>query len=147
MEISFAPAVADDFEELLALRIAAMHESLLRIGRFDPARARERFLSGFSPADTRYILLDQQRTGFVVLKHNAEHILLDHLYIHPDYQGRGIGSAVLTEVFRDADVRALPLHVGALRASRANHFYRQHGFVLSAEEEWDVYYIRQPASL
>ena len=37
------PAVSEaDFEDLLALRIAAMRESLERLGRFDPERARSR---------------------------------------------------------------------------------------------------------
>jgi len=37
-------------EALVAIRIAAMRESLERIGRFDRQRARERFLAGFDPA-------------------------------------------------------------------------------------------------
>jgi hypothetical protein len=41
--ITLTTAAAEDFEALVALRIDAMRESLERIGRFDPARARERF--------------------------------------------------------------------------------------------------------
>src|SRR3954463_12767438 len=97
--VSFAPASADDFEALLALRIAAMRESLERIGRFDPVRARERFRSSFSAAFTRHVIVDGARVGFVTVKPEAGGLLLDHLYISPSHQRRGIGSAVLATVF------------------------------------------------
>jgi hypothetical protein len=53
--ITFENAVASDAEALAAIRVEAMRESLERIGRFDPQRARERFLSAFSPTHTRHI--------------------------------------------------------------------------------------------
>jgi|SRR5450830_493788 len=142
--ISFAPTAAADVDELVAIRIAAMRASLERVGRFDPLRARQRFQSGFSPTDTRFILHEGQRVGFVVLKHQDEHLLLDHLYLTPAHQGKGIGSAVLVCVFSEADAAGLPLRVGALKQSEANRFYQRHGFEQVAEEEWDIYYLRAP---
>ncbi|PFH08988.1 acetyltransferase (GNAT) family protein [Collimonas sp. PA-H2] len=135
-------AVEADFEELVALRITAMRESLERVGRFDPLRARERFRSAFSAVHTRHIVFEEQRLGFVVVKPVENQLLLDHLYILPDRQGQGIGAAVLAQVFKEADALALPLRVGALRGSDANRFYQRHGFEFLAEEEWDIYYLR-----
>ncbi|AMP01624.1 acetyltransferase family protein [Collimonas arenae] len=140
--VTLIPAVEGDFEELVALRIAAMRESLERVGRFDPIRARERFRSGFAPAYTRHVTVDGQRIGFVVVKPAQDQLLLDHLYIRPDYQGKGIGAAVLAQVFMEADALSLPVRVGALRDSEANRFYQRHGFAFVAEEEWDIYYVR-----
>ena len=40
--LDYAPAQPGDFEDLLALRLRAMRESLERIGRYDEQRARER---------------------------------------------------------------------------------------------------------
>ena len=48
---------AGDFEALLGLRVAVMRESLERIGRFDPKRARERFAATFKPQQTRRIVV------------------------------------------------------------------------------------------
>lgn len=142
--VTLLPAVEGDFEELVALRIAAMRESLERIGRFDPVRARERFRSGFTPAYTRHVMVDGQRVGFVVVKPDQDQLLLDHLYIDPKYQGKGIGAAVLAQVFKEADALSLPMRVGSLRESEANRFYQRHGFAFVAEEEWDIHYIRSP---
>jgi GNAT superfamily N-acetyltransferase len=142
LRLVFTPAVPGDAEALVALRIEAMRESLARIGRFDPARARERFLAGFSPAHTRHVDANGERVGFVVTKPQADCLLLDHLYLHPAHQGRGIGSAVLEQVFEEARAMALPVRVGALRGSDANRFYIRHGFQEVERGDHDHYYIR-----
>ncbi len=140
--VTFEPVVADDAEALVALRIAAMRESLERLGRFDPQRARDRFLSGFDPAATRHVVVEGQRVGFVVVRSHADGLLLDHLYIVPSAQGRGIGAAVMADVLADADARGLRVRVGALRDSASNRFYERHGFELVERAEWDNHYER-----
>jgi GNAT superfamily N-acetyltransferase len=140
--IVLTPVVSRDAEALVALRIAAMRDSLERIGRFDPARARERFLSGFSPEHTRHIEAEGERVGFLVVKPQAEFVLLDHLYVHPHYQGQHIGAAVLAEVIQKASAMSLPVRVGALRGSDSNRFYLRHGFKLVEQSEFDNYYVR-----
>ena len=66
---------------------------------------------------------------------------LDHLYIHPEYQSRGIGSTVLKLLLGKADLKGLTIKVGALRGSDSNRFYQRHGFRKNWEDEWDIYYI------
>jgi GNAT superfamily N-acetyltransferase len=133
---------AYDLEGLVALRIEAMRESLERVGRFDPVRARERFAASFSPQHTHHVVAANARVGFVVVKPQADHLLLDHLYIQPGTQSQGLGAAVLARVFLQADQAALPLRVGALRESASNRFYLRHGFVLVEEADFDNYYVR-----
>ena len=142
MNVTLSPARADEFESLVLLRIEAMRESLERIGRFDPARARERFRAGFTPQFTRHISLDEARVGFVTVQPSVHGLSLDHLYLLPDSQRLGIGSRALAIVFGEADVQGLALRVGALRGSDSNRFYLRHGFVLVEEAEWDLYYLR-----
>jgi GNAT superfamily N-acetyltransferase len=140
--VSLEPAVPGDFEALVAIRIAAMRESLERIGRFDPSRARERFRSGFSPQHTQHIVCTGQRVGFVVVKPQDHCLWLDHLYIKPEQQRRGIGAQVLRLVFTRADSMRTPVKVGALRESESNEFYVRHGFSLVEQGEFDNYYVR-----
>lgn len=45
--VTFETVLESDFEELVDFRMAAMRESLERVGRFDPTRARERLRSTF----------------------------------------------------------------------------------------------------
>lgn len=140
--VTLVQAVETDFEELVALRIAGMRESLERIGRFDPVRARERFRANFSAPHTRHVISNGLKVGFVVVIPAQDQLLLEHLYIRPGNQGQGIRAAVLTHIFKEADDQSMPLRVGALRGSDSIRFYLCNGFEFLAEEEWDIYYLR-----
>lgn len=140
------PATADDFEPLLALRLRAMRESLERLGRYDEARARERLAASFAPAHTQHIVIDGRRVGFLVLKRLSHALRLDHLYVDPPAQRRGVGSDVLRWVCAQADAELLPVELCALKGSDANRFYLRHGFVEVGEGEWDIDYLREPTT-
>ncbi|WP_051534745.1 GNAT family N-acetyltransferase [Deefgea rivuli] len=143
MQIQLTQATTDDLEALIALRIEAMRDSLERIGRFDPIRARERFQSSFAPECTQWIYSNQQqRIGFFVLKPHSTYLRLDHLYIRPFEQGKGLGTAILKIIFAKAKQASLPIRVGALRGSDSNRFYIRHGFQLIESSEFDHEYVR-----
>lgn len=143
----FEPVVASDFEAMLALRIRAMRPSLEALGRFDPERARQRLAEGFVPALMRHIVLDGERIGFTTLKpvEEGRALELDHLYLEPQHQGRGIGAWAVDCAKSRADLLQLPLIVEALKGSDANRFYQRHGFVEQHRAEWDITYRREPA--
>ncbi len=137
-------ARAADFESLLSLRLRAMRESLEQLGRYDEVRARARLAAAFDPSHTWHIVVAGQRVGFLVLKRLTQTMRLDHLYIDPAMQRRGIGGAVLRRVCDEADAQLLPIELCALKGSAANRFYLQHGFVQTGEGEWDNDYHRAP---
>ncbi|HEY1174046.1 MAG TPA: GNAT family N-acetyltransferase [Verrucomicrobiae bacterium] len=141
--INFTSVISTDFDTLLVLRIAAMRESLERVGRFDPERARIRLQNSFYPEHTQFILWEGERVGFYTFRLLADGFHLDHLYVHPSHQSRGIGSQVMKRLIAQADAAQKAIHVGALRGSESNRFYQQHGFVPVREEEWDIYYVRE----
>ena len=140
--VTYREVTTADFDELADLRIAAMRESLERVGRFDPERARERLRKSFSPEHTRFILLDGQRVGFYAFQPAEDGFHLDHLYVHPNCQSQGVGSHVMRGLIARSDASGLPVHLGALRDSPSNRFYQRHGFVKTSEDEWDIYYVR-----
>lgn len=144
--VSLVPVVEADFDRLADLRVSAMRESLERVGRFNQERARERLRSTFSPAHTRVILFEGATVGFYAARPTPEGLSLDHLYIHPDFQCRGIGGVVLQELFAEADQNETPVTVGALKESASNRFYLRHGFEKTGEGEWDIYYVRPPST-
>ena len=76
-EFALEDASADDFEDLLGLRLRAMRHSLEQIGRYDEQRARTRLAEGFDPAQTKHIVVNGQRVGFIVLKTLSHAMRLD----------------------------------------------------------------------
>lgn len=83
--------------------------------------------------------------GFYACTPTSEGCSLDHLYIHPDFQGRGYGARVLKRITDEADRLGLTIKLGALKESASNRFYQRHGFRQIGESEWDNYYERPPA--
>jgi ribosomal protein S18 acetylase RimI-like enzyme len=120
-----------------------MRASLERIGRFDEARARARFLSSFEPASTRHIEANGERIGFVVVTVHPDHLSLDHFYVQPASQNLGAGAAVLDCLFTEADHAGMDIRVGALKQSDSNRFYARHGFEFDRAEKFDNYYVRR----
>lgn len=141
-EVRALPVSASDFDALADIRVQAMRDSLERVGRFDPARARERLRANFHPDCTWWIEHAGKRVGFYALRPDGQGLRLDHLYLAPAAQGQGLGGRVLQRILGDADSQGLPVSVGALRGSDSNRFYRRHGFVQTAESEWDIDYLR-----
>lgn len=136
-----------DAESLAELRVLAMRESLEALGRFDPIRARERFLSGFDPPLTKKAMIDGELVAFYVLKEETSWLYLDHLYVHPDFQSKNIGVRLLAVIIEKGCDLGKEIRLGALKGSRSNTFYLSHGFVKSHEEEFDNYYVRKNVKL
>jgi len=144
MNIKLEACMSDDAAQLAELRVLAMRPSLERIGRFDAERARQRLLQNFAAEYTRLIKLDGLLAGFFVLRPQDNDLLLEHFYLHPDFQKLGLGSAVMRLIQTEADELGKIVHLGALRDSDANRFYLRHGFVLHEAAEFDNYYLRYP---
>lgn len=139
------PASVEDFDRLLQLRLRCMRESLERIGRFDEWRAYDRFRNSYRPHYTRLIMRPQaELAGCVAMGPADGDLLLEHFYIAPEQQGKGLGSAVLQRLLGEADAAGLPIRLSVLQQSDAGRFYARHGFTQTGEDEWDVYYRRPP---
>ena len=132
---------SDDHAYTLSeLRVAAMQESLEAVGRFDPLRARSRFLESFIAEQTTCLMIDDELAGFYVLLERDDHLWLNHFYIHPDNQGQGVGSHVIEALLAHAQLMQKPLRLMALKGSRSNQFYLSHGFAPIYQDEWDIVY-------
>ncbi len=138
------PVKVADFDAMVALRIEALRESLERLGRYDPSRARARLADGFAPQYMHHIEVDGHRIGFFTLRPDDGaqplSLRLNHLYIRPDAQGCGTGEWVLHWVKRQAIAQDRDITLSALKLSDANRFYLRHGFVAVGESAFDIEY-------
>ena len=63
-----------------------------------------------------FVDLVHRHQRFVLTTHvrpDGDGLRLDHLYVVPAAQGLGVGGQVLGRLLRDADLRGLPVRVGA----------------------------------
>ena len=141
---TFHPAAPDDLETLVALRIAALRESLARVGRFTPERARARFIKSFRPEHTRLIRVGAALAGCVAFAPREIDWEIEHFYLDPAFQGAGLGGAVMAALLAEADAAGQAVVLTVLRESDANRFYARFGFEETGREGVDIFR-RRPA--
>lgn len=142
---AFAPAQASDLEALTELRLAVMAESFNRIGRFNPDRARAWFAETYRPETTRLIMVEGETAGCVAFYEVESGVLkLEHFYLDPRWQGRGLGTAILDGLLAEADAMGARVILTVLRQSDAQRLYDRRGFVETGRDDLDVYMARPP---
>ena len=85
--------------------------------------------------------LDGRPAGFLALADDQ----VDHLYVHPNVQDRGLGSALLARA-KQRSPHGLQLWVFQ-RNKGARRFYERHGFVLVRETDGADNMEREPDAL
>ncbi len=129
MNITRRPATEADTE--LARRI---HHSALRdvverqFGTWDEA-AQDRYFEGdWRDAHFEIVLADGIPCGYVSIEDRASDVHLREVVIDPEFQGHGIGTAIVRDVIDRARARCVPARLGALHQNRAITLYRRLGF-------------------
>lgn len=135
------PSTASDATWIAELRAVVLLDDLERLGRYDPVRVRRRFLDAFDPASTSVIVIDGADAGSITLRtDDAGAVWVEHFYLDPVFQGRGIGSAVLAQVLAADSSATFRLNV--LQGSPARRLYERVGFDVDSEDEVDVFMTR-----
>lgn len=139
------PATTADLEPLVELRAVVLRPDLERLGRYDEHRVRRRLRDSFSTRWTSAVLVDGALAGCVTVRPDGRGgRLLEHFYLAPELQGRGVGSGVLRSVLAEADAAGEPVRLDVLRGSPARRLYERHGFTLVSEDPVDVRLLRRP---
>jgi GNAT superfamily N-acetyltransferase len=137
-EWALAPSSPADAPWMAELRALVLRADLERLGRWDPVRVRQRFLATFDSARTSVISIDGENVGLIAVRPEPDAVCIEHFYLQPAQQGRGIGGQVLRQVLATrGDSR--PFRLNVLQGSPARALYERHGFVVDREDPIDVY--------
>ncbi|MFJ8465084.1 GNAT family N-acetyltransferase [Streptomyces swartbergensis] len=141
------PAEPADVEPIAELRAVVMRPDLERLGRFDEHRVRQRLRDGFSARHTSVIEVDGTLAGSVALRPSGTDEnghWLEHFYLSPELQGRGLGAAVLRTLLTRTDADNALVRLNVLQGSPARRLYERHGFSVEAQDRVDIYMLRLP---
>ncbi|WP_030239626.1 GNAT family N-acetyltransferase [Streptomyces sp. NRRL S-455] len=139
------PAEQSDVEAIAELRAVVMRPDLERLGRYDEHRVRQRLRDGFSPRHTSIITTNGTFAGSVTLRPSDDAHWLEHFYLAPEVQGRGLGSAVLRTLLTRTDTTGDPVRLNVLQGSPARRLYERHGFVIETQDPVDIFMLRLPS--
>jgi GNAT superfamily N-acetyltransferase len=141
---SLRAAMDGDALWIAELRALVLRPDLERLGRFDPVRVRQRFLSAFDPVVTQVVLVSGQEAGSIAVRPDEGSLWIEHFYLMADCQGRGIGSLVLQRQL-GVSQGDRPFRLNVLQGSRAQALYERHGFVVERQDAVDVFMVRYPS--
>jgi GNAT superfamily N-acetyltransferase len=142
---SLRAASADDAHWIAELRAVVLHADLERLGRFDPVRVRQRFLSAFDAEVTQVVVADDRDAGSIAVRRAGDAVWIEHFYLSPELQGRGVGSAVLRSLLAST-AAGVPFRLNVLQGSRARALYERNGFIVESEDPVDVFMVRPRVS-
>lgn len=142
------PAEPPDADVIAELRAVVMRPDLERLGRFDEGRVRQRLRDSFSARYTSVVVVAGVFAGCVTLRPGEPEgdggQWLEHFYLVPGLQGRGLGSAVLGTLLDRTDADGATVRLNVLRGSAAQRLYERHGFTVETQDPVDVFMVRPP---
>jgi ribosomal protein S18 acetylase RimI-like enzyme len=131
------PAGPGDAEFLYRLNELALREAVEQTyGRWDEPWQRWHFRDRFDPAATRIVVAAGRDVGALKVLEHDDHLFLATIELHPDWQQRGIGSAILRDVLADAARKGKPVALQVFKVNApARRLYERLGFVVTGETE------------
>lgn len=98
-QYSLRDAVSQDAGSLFAIHRAAIQDYVEQIWGWDDAWQEQHFHRGFdSPANRQVICDSDVPIGFLCFDSSPRLISIESIELHPDYQGRGIGTSILNQL-------------------------------------------------
>ena len=96
---------------------------------------RERHNKEFASHDFRIIQFRGTDVGFLITSCTSDTLKVNQIYILPEYQGKGIGSACLTRIVDDANLEQRSVVLQVLKVNtRGIVLYKRLGFTIVGED-------------
>jgi ribosomal protein S18 acetylase RimI-like enzyme len=99
-----------------------------QFGAWDEAWQDRRFRASWMPDAHEILLWDGVPCGYLGVDERGDDFYVREIVVRPEFQGRGIGTAILQGVIERARQRGLPVRLQALHRNRAIELYRRLGF-------------------
>ena len=145
---SYRLATNDDYDFLYALHVVAMRAYVEPLWGWEETWQQEYFARKFDPRRYQIIQVEGQDAGVVVVELRENKFYIALIELLPDFQGRGIGTAVISELSIQAQANNLPMMLHVLKSNDpARRLYEKLGFVVVGEEEHRFKMVKETASV
>lgn len=133
-KLRFRTARPTDSEFVFSVKKAAFREYVEQVWGWDDSDQRERHDRRFGSQDVRIIRSGEVDVGFLATSRGSNIFKVNQLFILPEFQGRGIGSACMTGIMEEAESEQRTVLLQVLKVNvRGIAFYRRLGFAVAGE--------------
>jgi ribosomal protein S18 acetylase RimI-like enzyme len=134
----------DDYDFLFSLHVKALRPYIEATWGWNEKWQEEYFAAKFDPANRQIIQVNGRDVGVFVVEERQDEMYLGLIELLPEYQNKGIGTAIVRGLVDAAGNRGLPLTLHVLKANApAQRLYRRLGFTV-IEEDRQHYKMRSP---
>ena len=138
-------ATEADCEFAYEARKAAFQEYAEQVWGWDEELERKRHPSRFASQAFRVICAPEGDVGILATKCDSGDLTVKQLFILPEHQGKGIGSACMEQVIKEAKAKRQTVNLQVLRINdRAIAFYYRMGFRNTDQTDTHVLMFRPP---
>jgi ribosomal protein S18 acetylase RimI-like enzyme len=134
-QVQLRPTNPDDYDFVFSVHCAAMKPSVEQVYGWDEDWQARYFRERFDPARRQIIRYDGTDVGYISIEEQEASLFLSTIAILPLYQGRGIGTALIRGLQKQARSRRIPVTLQVLKANPARTLYEQLGFRVIGETE------------
>jgi ribosomal protein S18 acetylase RimI-like enzyme len=109
---------------------------------WNEAICREEMQRRWAADPYRIILADDRRAGILLVTERNGLRILKHIELTPEFQGQGIGTAVIGDVIGAAHRDGLGVTLLVFTANHAQRLYERLGFVVTEEVDTGLYGVK-----
>ena len=132
--LNIRKAHESDSEFVFTVKKAAFQKYVEQVWGWDESYQRELHDRRFASQDLRIIQFCGTDVGFLATSRTRATLKVNQLYILPEYQGKGIGTACMARILDDASLRQKPVMLQVLKVNtRGVAFYEKLGFIIVGE--------------
>lgn len=130
-EVVRRPATSADFEVTLAIKKQALGPYIEQVWGWEDEFQRAFHSENFKPDSTTLLLYEGQEIGLLEAEEQPDCFFIQSLLIVPEFQGRGIGTALLNEFITKALAVNKPVRLDVLQVNKsALKLYQRLGFTI-----------------
>lgn len=143
LTLATRPAVEEDCRFAFEAKRAALGAYVEQVWGWDEQVQRDFHQRAWREHRPDIIVVDGHDAGTLRFVRHETHYHLGEFYLLPEFQGRGVGSALLRGMLARADAAGVPARLDVIRINPARSLYERHGFLVCGETETHYRMIRE----
>lgn len=129
MLYSLRSTIEADAEDLFRIHRASMTDYLIEaLGEWSEEFAREQHLAWMREGRAQTVRVDDQIIGSIDVAWTTDALYIVRMEMDPQFQGHGIGSAILSDLLVQAEQRGLLARLDVFAHNPAQRLYERLGF-------------------